>query len=274
MQSISSAQARRFPTRQGKSLLPGSVTVFALALLGFLAVTPVHAACVGDCNGDAVVSVDEIIRAVGIALGDQPVDACAAADTDASGDITVDEILAALNVALEGCPASSMTDTPTQIGTATAAPSATATATATATSAPDEPVPTGTALRAWLAERRYADWAAESAPHDSLGPHFGRVRTFVNDALLESLNAANDEHPQGAAVVKELYGSSDEVRGWSVMIKQAPTSAGGANWYWLEVFGSSVFADGPGARLCTGCHASDYRGLISRDLVLTPFPLQ
>ncbi len=72
----------------------------------------------------------------------------------------------------------------------------------------------------------------------------------------------------------ELYGNGAEVRGWSVMIKQAPTSDGGANWYWLEVFDTSVFADGPNAGICTGCHTSNFRGLTNGDLVLTPFPLQ
>lgn len=228
-------------------------------------VAPASAACVGDCNGDLAVNVDEVVLAVAIALGDRPASDCAAADADASSSVTVDEIVVGLRAALEGCPAASPS--------ATVTPTATPTASATETPTSDI-VPIGPELRTWLDERRYADWQAESAPHASLGPHFGRVRTFFNESLFASLEAGNGEHPQGSAVVKELYGNGAEVRGWSVMIKQAPTSDGGANWYWLEVFDTSIFADGPNAGICTGCHTSNFRGLTNRDLVLTPFPLQ
>lgn len=244
-----------------------SLTWVAAAILSQALVAPASAVCVGDCNADQSVHVDEVILAVAIALGNRPASDCTVADTDSSSSVTVDEIVAALRTALEGCPGASPAATVT--ATATATPSASATPTPAS-----EVVPVGTELRTWLSQRRYADWRAESAPHASLGPHFGRVRTFVNGPLFDSLVAGNSEHPHGSVTVKELYGNGEEVRGWSVMIKQAPTSDGGANWYWLEVFGTSVFADGPNAGICTGCHTSDFRGLTNRDLVLTPFPLQ
>jgi hypothetical protein len=79
----------------------------------------------------------------------------------------------------------------------------------------------------------------------------------------------------GAAAVKELYGGSgDEVRGWSVSVKTAATSNGGANWYWLEHFNGSNVAAGQGIGICTGCHSNDYRRFTSKDLVLIPFPFQ
>ena len=66
-------------------------------------VTPTAAPCVGDCNGDGSVTVDEIITMVNIALGNAPVTACEAGDANHDGQITVDEILAAVNNALNGC---------------------------------------------------------------------------------------------------------------------------------------------------------------------------
>jgi hypothetical protein len=62
-------------------------------------------ACIGDCNGDGPVTVDEILNGVNIALGNQPLLACAAFDADRNGQVTVDELLAAVNAALNGCAA-------------------------------------------------------------------------------------------------------------------------------------------------------------------------
>jgi hypothetical protein len=60
--------------------------------------------CVGDCGGDGQVSVDEIIRAVNIALGNLTVNDCPAADGNGDGFVTVEEIVTAVNNALNGCP--------------------------------------------------------------------------------------------------------------------------------------------------------------------------
>lgn len=64
--------------------------------------TPVIA-CVGDCDSDGSVTVDEILRMVNIALG-ASLEECPAGDRDGDGAITVDEILEAVNNALDGCP--------------------------------------------------------------------------------------------------------------------------------------------------------------------------
>lgn len=63
-------------------------------------------ACLGDCDSDSRVTVDEIIIMVSVALGALPVSACENGDFDGGGAITVDEIVAAVNLALDGCPAS------------------------------------------------------------------------------------------------------------------------------------------------------------------------
>lgn len=59
--------------------------------------------CVGDCNGDAAVTIDELLSMVNIALGSGS-SPCAAGDANADGEITIDEILMAVNAALTACP--------------------------------------------------------------------------------------------------------------------------------------------------------------------------
>lgn len=65
--------------------------------------------CVGDCNNDQSVTVDELLRMVNIAFGNAGVDTCGAGDANHDGEITVDEILeilTAVNNALTGCSGS------------------------------------------------------------------------------------------------------------------------------------------------------------------------
>jgi hypothetical protein len=61
------------------------------------------ASCVGDCNADGEVTVDELLRMVNIALGNAPVGDCNAGDANRDGEITIDEILQGVNNALNGC---------------------------------------------------------------------------------------------------------------------------------------------------------------------------
>jgi hypothetical protein len=67
--------------------------------------------CVGDCNGNCVVTVDELIIMVNIALDDNGTGRCVAGDVSGDGHITINEIIAAVNNALLECP-SSVTPTP------------------------------------------------------------------------------------------------------------------------------------------------------------------
>lgn len=110
--------------------------------------------CTGDCDGDFRVTVDEVVTAVVIALGNRPVEDCMAADGGNDGTVTVDEVIKAVNHALDGCPPSvaTLTATPTftavATATATLTAAATATPTATSTASPSPPAsltPTGTA---------------------------------------------------------------------------------------------------------------------------------
>lgn len=60
--------------------------------------------CGGDCGGDGSVTVDDVIRAVVIGLGEAPAVECRAADVSRDGAITVDEIVGTVQAALVGCP--------------------------------------------------------------------------------------------------------------------------------------------------------------------------
>lgn len=68
--------------------------------------------CVGDCNGNCVVTVDELIIMVNIALDDNGTARCVAGDVSGDGHITINEIIVAVVNALTECP-SSATPTPT-----------------------------------------------------------------------------------------------------------------------------------------------------------------
>jgi hypothetical protein len=62
--------------------------------------------CVGNCNSDHAVTVNEIITMVNIALGSADISTCTAGDANADDTITINEIIAAVNDALTACPAS------------------------------------------------------------------------------------------------------------------------------------------------------------------------
>lgn len=66
--------------------------------------TPEVPPCAGDCNGDGVVNIAELIRAVNIALGRESVSTCLAADGNRDGVIGINELIRAVNSALSGCP--------------------------------------------------------------------------------------------------------------------------------------------------------------------------
>lgn len=231
--------------------------LLALALASFA--TAAHGACAGDCDDNGTVTVGELVQAVNIALGNRDVADCLGADTDGDGEIAVAELITAVNSALAGC------DPLTPVPTSSATPPL-PTATPTPAGNADVPPTEAAALVAWLEAGRYLTWQAEGR-HPGSGPHFGAVRTYVNDSLLGSLEAGAAQHPIDAAAVKELFGSGEEVRGWAVTVRIADGSGGGA-WYWFEHYNDRTLASGIGLGGCTGCHSG------GTDFVCTPFPLQ
>lgn len=130
------------------------------------------------------------------------------------------------------------------------------------------------ALFAWLQSKSYSSWTAEPKLHPGRGPHPKRkspVRVFMNSVLVSSLKAKGKEHPDASAAVKEMY-QNGKLWGWAVMIKTAPKSNDGKNWYWYEVKsttdGSKTVAKANGVELCVDCHDS------GNDMVLTKYPFK
>jgi hypothetical protein len=121
-------------------------------LLWAPAVSAQAAGCVGDCNGDGEVTIDEILTMVNIALGAASIDACSAGDGNGDGEVTIDEILTAVNNALNGCPPQpTATPTPVESPEPTATEGVTATPTDLPEATPTD-VPTATPTPTDLAE--------------------------------------------------------------------------------------------------------------------------
>ncbi len=65
--------------------------------------TPIALPCIGDCNGDGQVTIDELVIGINIALGTATLDQCPAFDCNGNGQVSVDCLLMATNAALNGC---------------------------------------------------------------------------------------------------------------------------------------------------------------------------
>lgn len=98
---------------------------FAFTVLA--GVRTVGAACLGDCNGDREVTVDEIILGVNIALENSSLNACPGFDSDEDGAVTINELIVAVTIALNACPPEFPTATPTDVLSETATPTLTPT---------------------------------------------------------------------------------------------------------------------------------------------------
>ncbi len=59
--------------------------------------------CVGDCNSDGAVAVNELLTMVNVALGNAQIGSCPLGDANGDAQVTINEILAAVNNALSGC---------------------------------------------------------------------------------------------------------------------------------------------------------------------------
>lgn len=94
------------------SRVPRALTTAAAAM--YLLGAPAAAqACPGDCDGDGVVSVNELVMMVTMALGMRDMEACPSADANGDGEVTIAELVAATRNALDGCPPDVPTPTPT-----------------------------------------------------------------------------------------------------------------------------------------------------------------
>jgi len=109
-----------------------------LLILALCSAPVVAADCPGDCNGDGTVQINELVTAVGIALGATDIGACRATDLNGDGAIAINELLTAVNALLGGCVPGDSTPTPS-VAVATAIDTPTATPTTTPTTLPTQP---------------------------------------------------------------------------------------------------------------------------------------
>jgi hypothetical protein len=65
--------------------------------------TPGGEVCAGDCDASDVVSINELIIGVNIALNNAAVGTCPAFDLDRDGQLSINELIAAVNSSLNGC---------------------------------------------------------------------------------------------------------------------------------------------------------------------------
>lgn len=91
------------PTSTVTPTRPATATPSPTASLPPSATPTVPSPCPGDCNGNRVVSVAELLTGVNIALERAPIGACPNADTDHDGTVFVDELTRAVRALLDGC---------------------------------------------------------------------------------------------------------------------------------------------------------------------------
>jgi Putative Ig domain len=122
----------RFGRATGRSFNYCGVMSRTGFFVGFLllAAPSYAAACIGDCNGDGRVQVDELVVCVDIGLGGRAATECPTLDDDENGDVSISELVGAVTSMLEGCPT---TPTPTTTPTTTETPTVTSTPSVTPT---------------------------------------------------------------------------------------------------------------------------------------------
>lgn len=99
----------------------GSAVVLVASLVAVLAgraIAQLPAVCIGDCNGDGAVAINELILGVNIALNMLDISDCPNLD-NGQGTVTVDRLIAAVNSALCDCGVcpTPAPDTPTPTAT-------------------------------------------------------------------------------------------------------------------------------------------------------------
>jgi len=78
---------------------------FAVGLAALLCMSAgARAQCVGDCNGDGQVLVNEMVIGVNIALGVSAASTCLSFDVNSDGSVSINELITGVNNLLNGCP--------------------------------------------------------------------------------------------------------------------------------------------------------------------------
>jgi hypothetical protein len=88
---------------QGDETTPTATPIDSTVTPNAVATPTTSAGCAGDCDGSGIVTVNEIVTMVNIALEREPLDTCHAGNADGNQQITINEILSAVNRVLGGC---------------------------------------------------------------------------------------------------------------------------------------------------------------------------
>ena len=97
-----------------KLVCAAGVALFELVLVTVAREATGQAVCVGDCDSSGMVTVDDVVTMVNVALGTTAISKCEAGDPDHTGTILINTIVAGVNNALHGCSAApTRTPTPT-----------------------------------------------------------------------------------------------------------------------------------------------------------------
>ena len=79
-----------------------AATLVGIAI-GLCVASGASAQCVGDCNGDGMVAINELITGVNIAQGATPLSQCPSFDVNGDNMVGINELITAVNNALNGC---------------------------------------------------------------------------------------------------------------------------------------------------------------------------
>ena len=189
--------------------------------------TKVTVSCVGDCNGDQSVTVDELATMARIFLGTLKFSdaGCQAGDKNGDSKIEIEELVTAVNNAKCGCPNACATQTPTttptttlgpptRTPTRTATPSGTPSATRTAATAS----PTATTALPGPSPTRTPTLTQTTPTATSTVTPTGSTRIAVSapvsylNALLGPDNGARAAASLPASYLNALLGQDDRSR--------------------------------------------------------------
>lgn len=87
----------------GRILIVVGLSFAALSSTGRSLATVVDRPCVGDCNRDGRVTVDELVVGINVGLGRQPMTDCSRLDANGDGLIAVDDLVSAVRDGLAAC---------------------------------------------------------------------------------------------------------------------------------------------------------------------------
>jgi hypothetical protein len=108
-----------------EALQRAACLVLASVALLAVAATRSSAQCVGDCDDDGTVAINELVTGVDITVGSGDLSACPPLDSDGDDMAAVNDLLVAVDNALSGCPPVPSTPTPTPTMGDTPTPTAT-----------------------------------------------------------------------------------------------------------------------------------------------------